>query len=336
MNPIFELDFKEIEQLPLPWTELKGSKILLTGATGFIGKYLVEMLTGVNVKKHLEMEFGLFRRRSAPESLQCSDVHWIAGDITEEFLPEDFKPNIIIHAASPANTKAHICDPVGLPQTNILATRYLLECARKHGATFVYFSSAAVYLNRSGNFSEVSPGELVKNNPTFSLYGASKLAGELLCEDYRRNFGVDCRVIRPFNIHGPGESLDSGRYFPDFLRQALRDKEITVTGTGTPVRDSCYLMDFVSGLLYVLLKGNSTTYNIGNEDNVYTILEIARKIAEQSGGLNVIGPLSLTDHTSGDFLVPDTTKLRRLGWHPQVDVQECIKRCLDSYRYADS
>ena len=336
MNPVLDLDFKEIEQLPLPWTELKGTKILLTGATGFICKYLVEMLARVSIEKNLEMEFWLFRRRGAPESLQCSNVHWIAGDITEAFLPEDFRPNIIIHAASPANTKAHICDPVGLSQTNILATRYLLECARKHGATFVYFSSAAVYLNRSGTFSEVSPGELVKSNATFSLYGASKLAGELLCEDYRRHFGVDCRIIRPFSIHGPGESLDSGRYFPDFLRQALRDKEITVTGTGTPVRDSCYLMDFVSGLLYVLLKGNSTAYNIGNEDNVYTILELAQKIAGQSGSLNVIGPLSLTDHTSGDFFVSDTAKLRQLGWKPQVDLPACIQRCLDSYRYAGS
>lgn len=332
LKTIISEDFSQINLLPLPWDKLKGAKIFCTGATGLIGSYLVAMLSKLDQQRELNLELYLFRRAGSPKNVHISNVHWIDGDITEDFLPDDFTPDVIIHAASPANTRAFANNPEGLFQTNILATRYLLERARKSGSSFIFFSSAAVYQNRHGCLSEVDPVTLMENGARFTIYAASKLGGELLCQDYRQKYGVDCRVIRPFSINGPGESLEHGRCFPDLLHQALGGKELVVTGTGRPVRDSCYVMDFVSGLLYVLLNGESATYNIGNEENTYTILELAQQIAAQSGGIKVIGPLCVTSHTAGDSLVPDTTKLRRLGWRPQVNLQDCIKRCMDSYR----
>lgn len=328
-DSILQQDFTALEALPLPWGQLKKKCIFITGGTGFIGRYLLEFLCWINRRMSLELALvPLCRRGAAPPVLEPR-VHWIEGDITEAFIPVHLHPDIVIHGASPANQRAIQSDPAGVVNCNILATRYLLEWARTDKARFLYFSSGEVYPRGPGRIVEKSAKELAQGGP-LSLYGSSKLAGELLCEQYHSRYGIECRILRPFSVFGPGEPLASGRCFTDFLRQALETRRIRVEGPGTQLRSYCYLSDFVSGLLYVLLRGESTVYNMGNEDNTCSILKLAKQIAEVSGSTEVIGPLCAD--TGADSFIPDTTKLRRLGWRPQVDLETCIKWCLDSYR----
>lgn len=336
LERLLQRDFMEIAALPLPWKELKGKSIFTTGGTGFIGSYLIKCLCWLNRQMSLGISFQLLRRSGAKPPFTDPCVRWIEGEIDQDFLPDTLSPDIIIHMASPASSRAFQENPVELAKTNILATRYLLERAKRCNSTFVFFSSAAVYLSQNARSAETEPSVLAAPGSAFSLYGASKLAGELLCKEFCQKRHVDCRIVRPFNIHGPGDSLRCGRFFPDFLRQAMEEPEIIVTGSGKPVRDSCYLSDFVGGVLHVLLKGENTIYNIGNEDNACTILEFAQRISELCGNRKVVGPLGMTTHTAGDILVPDTSRLRRLGWRPRIDLRTCIRYCLDSYQMAEN
>lgn len=322
-------DFAVLENLPLPWQKLRNKRILITGGTGNIGRYFTRALCWINRQKRLDMSLYLFRRSASSD--MDGTVHWIEGNIADEFLPPDLAPDFIIHMASPASTRAFRADPVGLPEANILATRYLLERARVNHAVLIYFSSSVVYQSREGLIPENAPSMLVEPGRSLSLYAACKAAGELLCEKYRLEYQTDCRIVRPFNVNGPGEALDSDRCFPDFLRQLLRDGAIKVTGTGTPLRDCCDLLDFTSGLLYVLLMGESGIYNIGNEENACSTLELARMAASFDPKGEVVGPLCSAPDRSGDSLLPDTAKLRQLGWRPQIDLKACIRRCLESY-----
>lgn len=322
-------DFMEIAALPLPWKELKGKSILVTGGTGFIGSYLIKCLCWLNRQMSLDISFQLLRRSGAKLPFTDPCVRWIEGDIAEEFIPEDVVPDIIIHAASPANRRAISADPVGVVNCNITATNYLLENARRNNALFLFFSSGEVYQKQSGQIAEAAAEGLAENS-VLPLYGNCKLSGELLCRGYHQRYGVDCRVLRLFSIFGPGEPLTSGRCFTDFLRQALETKAIQITGSGTQIRSYCYLSDFVSGLLHVLLMGESTVYNIGNENNVCSILELAGRIAEVNGETELIGPLAEENGT--DSYVPDTSQLRRLGWRPRVDLRTCIRRCFHYYQ----
>ncbi len=322
-------DFEQIAACAVPWKHLENKRILITGATGFIGGYLAKALCWLDSQLSLGLDVELFRRTGTEAVFSAPCVHWTEGTLSENFIPEDFHPDIMIHAASPANQRAICADPVGIVDCSILATQYLLERARKDHSMLVFFSSGEVYRRRSGRIPEEGARDLAQSGVS-SLYGNSKLAGELLCARYKEEYGVDCRILRPFSIFGPGESLTSGRYFTDFIRQVKETHKIQVNGPGTQIRSHCYLSDFISGLLYVLLRGESTVYNMGNEDNTCSILELAEQIAKLSGNADVIGPLSPEIQT--DSFVPDTTKLRQLGWRPQINLQDCIKRCLDSYQ----
>ena len=322
-------DFERISACALPWDHLKGKRIFITGATGFICGYLARALCWLNSQLSLGLSLGLFHRAGTAPTFSDPCILWVEGTMTENFIPDDIHPDIIIHAASPANHRAICADPVGVMDCNILATRYLLERVCRDRSTFVFFSSGEVYQHVSEKIVERSARNLVQSGVR-SFYGNSKLAGGLLCERYMEEYGVDCRILRPFSVFGPGEPLMSGRCFTDFMCQAMEGHRIQVNGPGTQIRSYCYLSDFISGLLYVLLSGERAVYNIGNEENTCSIMELARQMAQLFGDTDVIGPLSAD--IQADCFVPDTTKLRSLGWWPRINLQDCIKRCIDSYR----
>lgn len=328
-HEIIQEDFEQIAMLHLPWEALKGTRIFITGATGFIGSYLARAFCWLNHQMDLGLTVLLIHRKGTVPAFFDESVQWLEGALTKDFLPEWMVPDIIIHAASPANQRAIASDPAGIVECNVLATDYLLKSAHRYNARILFFSSGEVYQRQSGRIAEKA-AEVLAESGICSFYGSSKLSGEVLCERYRKKYNVDSRVIRLFSIFGPGEPLTSGRCFTDFMQQALDNHRIRVNGPGTQVRSYCYLSDFVSGLLYILLKGESTVYNIGNESNVCTILELAKKIAAVNGNTEVLGPFSTG--TQIDHFVPDTQKLRELEWQPKVDMQACIRRCLNSYR----
>lgn len=101
-SAIINEDFGKISLLPLPWAKLRGARIFCTGATGFVGSYLATMLSKLGSEKDLNLNLKLFRRAGSLTKVSIPGIHWIDGDITGEFLPHDFAPDIIIHAASPS------------------------------------------------------------------------------------------------------------------------------------------------------------------------------------------------------------------------------------------
>lgn len=233
-----------------------------------------------------------------------------------------------LHAASPANRKAYTEDPQGLLDTNIYATYNLLERARARKSVFLYISSGEVYQRHGGLIAETEFSALENTCLSANPYSLSKVGGELLCAVYHREHGVDCRVVRPFSIYGPGEDLETGRCFVDFLSQARQGDAVHITGDGTPVRSYCDLFDFARGLLYILLKGESAVYNLGNEDNACTIYELGRMIAASEGKNCVLDSPGQGPEGSGeaDSYLPDTGRLRKLGWLPKIGLEELIFR----------
>lgn len=336
MHPILQKDFQEIFASDLPWYQLKNKRIFCTGGTGFLFRYFIQFLCWLNQQMELGISLELYCRKSsvkiAPVDLCGTSVHWLEGNITQ-ISDEMSHPDIIIHAASPANQQSWKNTPrVQLVETNILATKTFLEKACETHATVLYVSSSEVYPNSTQKIIET---QIDAQSVPRSFYGACKLAGESLCDQYRQEYGLFCPVIRPVSIYGPGESLDSGRHFTQFLKQTLQGEPVTLTGTGMQQRSYCYLSDFVKGVLYVLLCGDNTAYNIGNEQNACSIFQMAQLISRMGANQGVIAPNHNASASCMDTYILDTNKLRTLGWKPTVNLEECVKRTMQSYQQGE-
>lgn len=333
MDSILEKDFEEIIANNLPWNCLKNKYIFCTGATGFLFRYFIKFLCWLNQRMQLNITLELYCRTNSTrindEDLCGTDVYWLEGDITKvsEYMHD---PDIIIHAASPANQKSWINgNMVGLVDTNVIATKNLLEKARQTHATMLYISSGEVY---PASLHKISEQSFNPQMPPRSFYGACKLAGELLCEQYKKKYKLLCPIIRPSSIYGPGENLESGRHFMDFIKQTLNRKPIMLSGTGMQQRTYCYLTDFIKGIFYILLHGDNTVYNIGNEQNICTIFQMAELISSMGSNQGVVcSNISIND-TTKDIYILDTQKLRTLGWRPTVNLKECVERTIKSYQ----
>ena len=146
----------------------------------------------------------------------------------------------------------------------------------------------------------------------------------------RRQQGVDTAIARIFNTFGPRMRPNDGRAIPTFLRQALTDKPLTVFGDGSQTRSFCYVDDLVRGLVLLAESDVHEPVNIGNP-NEMSLLEMAELVVELTGSRSeiVYEALPVDDP---QVRQPDISRARDLlGWEPEVDVREGIRRTIEHY-----
>jgi dTDP-glucose 4,6-dehydratase len=146
---------------------------------------------------------------------------------------------------------------------------------------------------------------------------------------YHRQQGVDTAIVRIFNTYGPRMRPNDGRAIPTFLRQALQDRPVTVFGDGSQTRSFCYVSDLIDGIIRLAESGLHQPVNIGNP-NEFTLLELAEAVIELTESRSEIVHEALpTDDPK--VRQPDITQARQLlGWEPQVDLREGLRRTLDA------
>jgi dTDP-glucose 4,6-dehydratase len=148
---------------------------------------------------------------------------------------------------------------------------------------------------------------------------------------YHRAHGVQTRIVRIFNTHGPRMRLNDGRVVPNFISQALRGEPLTVYGDGRQTRSFCFVSDLVEGLVRLLASEHTGPVNCGNPSEV-TILQFAQKIIDLTGSKSAIvyRPLPEDDPKVRQ---PDITLARKLlGWEPRVGLEEGLRHTIDYFR----
>ncbi len=313
-----------------------GKTVVVTGAGGFVPSYLVEVLIAAGARVIAVVRDGE-RARARFAAYACEARLSIrVADVSAE-PPVDERVDMIFHAASQASPKYYKSDPVGTLSANVFGTQRYLELARRDGALLFYFSSGDVYgvVDREtiaeGDYGRVDPVDVR------SCYGESKRMAETMCVAWNAQYGVRTRIARIFHTYGPGMRLDDGRVFADFVADVLAGRDIVMLSDGSAVRAYCYLEDAIAGYLKIALDGaDAVPYNVGNDEGVLTVLELAELLVGlyPERGLRVIRQ----ERNDRTYLpspmargVPDTTALRGLGWRPLVDPAEGFRRTIASY-----
>ncbi|OBI13362.1 hypothetical protein A5713_02640 [Mycobacterium sp. E2497] len=344
-HPIVEADLDRILEAPLPWERFAGKTVLVAGAAGFLGAYVVETLLRLNESRSQPpvRVLALARRAEALRERFLAhgtrhDLRFVLQDACAP-APRDEPVHFVVHAASPGSPRAFGLDPVGTFAANVFATRELLELRPTDG--FLFFSSGEVY--GLGNDQVIPTHEdaygFLDPTKVRSCYGEGKRAGETLCACYAAQEGIPATMARIFHTYGPGMPLGDGRVFSDFVGDALAGRDLVMRSDGRVSRAFCYLADTVAGCFTILLKGAmGTAYNVGNEEAELTVLELANLIAglEPQRGLRVrreaaaaADPYLPSPIQRG---CPDVSRLRGLGWTPWTAPREGFLRTLESFR----
>ncbi len=337
MSPYKE-DVLHVFEQDLPWGNLSGANILVTGATGLIGSCLVETLM-MNPKRDYQVyASGRNEERARQRFMEFagdSAFHFFKYDVLKP-LESDVDFDYIIHAASNANPKFYATQPVEVMKANIYGVAHLIDYGLNHGMKrFLYVSSGEVYGEGDGRiFTENYSGYVNCATPR-ACYPSSKRAAETLCVSYAEEYGAEIVIARPCHIYGPYFTEQDNRAYAQFIRNVLSDEDIVMKSTGEQFRSWCYVVDCVSALLYILLKGdNGQAYNIADDKSNINIRELAEMIA-RIGGKRVVLDVPNSDERKGFNVVTksvfSTEKLEGLGWQAISVIEQGLNHTISEY-----
>ncbi len=324
---------------------LENKTILIAGAAGFLPSYLVHTLVYANIhlfKKPSRIICVDNYQTGIPERLRSwqgrKEVKFIKSDITKKIRVK-MHIDYIVHGASIASPVWYRKFPLETIDANVTGTRKLLDLGRKNKVkSFLYFSSSEIYGDPLRQYipTEESYWGNVSSTGPRACYDESKRLAETLCMVYYRNFGVPVKIIRPFNVYGPGLRLDDGRVIPDFLNDVLNHRSITLLSNGRVTRSFCYIADAITAILLLLTsKVVGEAFNVGNDEEV-TMIKLAKKLNQAAGGGGINFATSkekayLTDNPQRR--VPSLEKIKKtIHWVPQVPLSEGLKRMLKFYK----
>ena len=322
------------------WSELRDARILVTGATGFFGRWLLESFSHIN----RECELGAFLvavsrdpakfKASAPHLAHDNFISFHRSDV-RNFIPPQGNFTHIIHAATESCGAQKHHDAMHMVDTIISGTRHLLDFARtQNKPRFLYISSGAIYgaarvevMNETDTTApRLSDGNLE--------YSESKRMAETLCMLAHREWNLPVTIARGFSFIGPHFPLDEHFAIGNFIRDALAEKPIDIKGDGTAIRSYLYASDLTRWLWTILLRGTpGEAYNVGS-DQAITIRQVAEQVKR------IIAP-KIDIHIAGKAnrrapkiaQVPGIQKAKKeLQLIPHISLDEAIRRTAEWYR----
>jgi nucleoside-diphosphate-sugar epimerase len=324
------------------FAHLAGKRILMTGGTGFIGRWLLASLLAANRLRALGCEITVLTRDHAGFSLRCPElacdpaVRLLSGDVRSP-LPDIGPIDVVVHGAADVARPAH---PDITFDVCVQGMRRVLEAADRGGAQdMLVLSSGAVYGRQPatlGALPETWPGTHDPLDPR-AAYGLGKLAAEWMALEHGRRHGVAVRIARCFAFVGPMLPMDGPFAIGNFIRDALDGRPIRITGDGTPLRSYLYASDMAAWLWRILIDGvPGRAYNVGGPQAL-SIAELARLVESTLGASAGVACLQAAEPgRAPERYLPDLARARsELGLEAWTDLPEAIRRTARWYRHAN-
>ena len=304
-------------------------RYLVTGGSGFIGSHLCEAL----VKRGDSVS--VIDNLSTGSNQLGHNIVFFEGDIFNQDLMAKLISNsdYVLHLAAAVGVFNIVNKPLESLMTNIKGTEIILELCEKYNKPILITSTSEVYgKNNTVPLSEDS--DRVLGSPLLSRwsYSEAKAVDESMAYFYYQEKGLEVRIVRLFNTVGPRQVGHYGMVVPRFINAALKNKPLSVYGTGDQIRCFCHVDDAVRALLLVIDsdKAIGQVFNIGNNQQI-SIMELAKKVIELTRSSSTIEKIAYEKAYPEGFedmqrRVPDISKIKQvLGWTPEINLDQIIK-----------
>lgn len=305
-------------------------KVLLTGAAGFIGARVAELLSAQNIKvigidnlnDYYDVNLKNERLQKLPKDVEFHhmDIEDKAG-LQEIFSRHDF--DVVFNLAARAGVRYSMENPEVYMSTNAMGTLNLLECMReKKVKKMVLASTSSLYAGQPMPFTE----DLAVNTP-ISPYAASKKAAEAMAYSYHYLYGIDVSVVRYFTVYGPMGRPDMSPFI--FADKILKGEELPIYGDGSQSRDFTFVDDIAEGTILAAKNVGYEIINLGGGNNpvdLKSMIGILEKYSGKKAKLKYLDPIK----ADMDSTWADISKAKKLlGWEPKVKLEDGLKKLMD-------
>lgn len=328
----------------IEWSKIDNKTFLITGATGLVGKTLIQTLLVRNERENVHTKIialgrnkNKFIERFADIKL-TSEVKFLEHNVCNPIKCDECV-DYIIHMASNTHPRLYAVDPIGTEMTNIIGTYNLLELAScNRNCKFVLTSSGDIYGDNRSNkeyFEEEDCG-YINCNSLRAGYIEGKRASEALCNAFFEAKQVDFVIARLCRIFGPNMQLSDSKAISQFLLNAVKREDIVLKSSGTQRFSYLYAGDVVNALLHIITNGvTGNAYNVADNAQVMSLKELAETLAEIGKTKVIYGiqdELEAKGASTFKNVMLDDAKLKKLGWQPEYDLRNGLEYTVNELR----
>lgn len=339
----YQKQLQFIAQQSLPWGKIENKTILISGATGMLGKCMIDLLMLRNQLLDSNIHV-IALSRNEELARERFEMYWDSEWFTyhpcdiNQGIADCGKVDYIIHAASNTHPKQYSGDPIGTITSNIIGTKNLLDYAVKNQAKqFCFLSSVEVYGENRGDVEKFDESYLgyLDCNTLRAGYPESKRVGETLCNAYAESYGMEYVIPRLSRLYGPTMLFSDTKAISQFIKKAAAGEDIVLKSEGNQKYSYTFITDAVNAVLHTMLLGESgEAYNVANAQSDIELKDLAAILADIAGR-NVIFELPEESERKGYSTATkamlNAGKLEGLGWKALVHLEEglrCTVECI--------